>query len=109
MAGRASLAGSSSNLFKRSIPKSVHEKKQNVPAAVAGASLHMPSSFPAGDCETAVKTHITSVMMDSIVWRFTMFGSRQGFMVHECNRFEASNIICFIQIALHRDAYRLEL
>jgi hypothetical protein len=69
------LAGSSSNLFKRSIPKSVHEKKQNVPAAVAGASLHMPANFAAGDWDWDVTgmTHTSSVMMNKVVWRFTMF------------------------------------
>src|SRR5215471_11299052 len=54
MAGRASFAGSSSNLLSRSRPTSVHEKKQNVPTAVAGGSLHIPSNFARDDWALAV-------------------------------------------------------
>src|SRR5262245_39415554 len=54
MAGRASFAGSSSNLLSRSSPMSVHEKKQKVPTAVAGGSLHIPSSFGRDDWALAV-------------------------------------------------------
>src|SRR5215510_23238 len=96
MAGRASFAGSSSNLLSRSRPTSVHEKKQNVPTAVAGGSLHMPSNFARGDWALAVvvskpsRTRMTGAdccfrrLIESYDSSMELFGSRaDGVVAHE--------------------------
>src|SRR5262245_39276152 len=57
--GRESFAGSSSSLLRRSIPRSMHEKKHNVPTAVDGGSLHMPSNLDDADCAAAGMLHET--------------------------------------------------
>src|SRR5215475_6738768 len=94
MAGRASFAGSSSNLLSRSRPTSVHEKKQNVPTAVAGGSLHIPSNFARGDWALAVavnkpsKTRMTGVdccfrrLIESDDSSMELFGARRR-VAHE--------------------------
>jgi hypothetical protein len=37
----------------------MHEKKHNVPTAVDGGSLHMPSNFDDADCAAAGMLHQT--------------------------------------------------
>src|SRR6185503_5251961 len=69
-----------------SIPASVHEKKQNVPTAVGGGSLHIPSSFEGtraaggggGACEqaTARTTSNTGTSLMSLI-RIAMNGVRR--------------------------------
>src|SRR5262249_30625197 len=94
MAGRASFAGSSSNLLSRSRPTSVHEKKQNVPTAVAGGGLPKPFNFSPQQWGVAVsvrkprRTRMTGVdccfrrLIESDDSSMELFGARRR-VAHE--------------------------
>jgi hypothetical protein len=53
----------------------MHEKKQNVPTAVDGGSLHMPSNFDDEDCAAAGRFGQTSTARINEIDRIRMMSS----------------------------------